>query len=492
MPVLAPAAFAAAASFFATPVFGAITFGSIATTLALSGASFLINAALAPSGGRTPADQGQKLTVQQAVPGQRLIYGRALVGGPIFFYEAKPPYLYIGIILCSHEIDGVDEIRIGDEPVVIDANGNAINSKFNDGLVSYLKVSIQNGTDTQGIDPILNADFPELEATYAQEGHATAVLRLYYGIDADDHEKFWGSGSPRPHFLVKGMKCYDPRKASHDIADRLTWEWTDNASLCLADYLTNRKGFNRHWSKINMNDLTESANIDDQQMALLDGSFEARYTVNGVVDTSVEPVQPVLDMLTANVGHLVWRDGKYSILSGAPRAAVWTLNDNSARGTMNARYHRSSKDLVNVVRTRFTSPEREYQTAEGPVLKNLSYIAIDGEEHEITITLPFTASHTRAQRIAKIVMERARLGKLITRRESIEALILSAVDKVNIESDFRPILGMVAEINRINLSEETLEVEIEMEEFSNDIFDWVAAVDEQPFELIATELQGVN
>lgn len=493
MPMLAPAGFAAAAAFFATPIIGAVTIGGLLTTVALSGASYLINSAMSrSSGGSTQADQGQKLTVQQAVPIQRLIYGRALVGGPLFFYECKPPFLYLGIILCSHEIEGVDEVRIGDTRIAMDANGNAVNVEFNDGTTSYLQVSIQNGTDTQGVDPILAADFPELEATFAQEGHATVVLKMYYGADATDHEKYWGVGSPKPYFLVKGMKVYDSRKAHHDIDDSSTWEWSDNASLCLAHYLTYVKGFNRSWSKINLDDLSESADHDDEQIQLLSGEFESRYSVNGVVDTSVEPVQPVMDMLTANVGHLVWKDGKYSILSGVPRPAVWTLNDNSARGTMNARYQRPTRDLVNVVRTRFTSPEREYQTAEGPVLRNVAYIATDGEEHEISITLPFTATHTRAQRIGKIVMERARFGKLISRSESLEAIILSAVDKVNIESDFRPIVGMLAEINAIKLSEETLEVEIEMEEFSNDIFNWSAALDEQAFVIDPAELEGVN
>lgn len=501
MPPLAPAGFAAAAAFLSTPVIGGITIGGILTTAALSGASFLLSAAFAPkiSQAQQELDEGKKIVVQQAVPDQLLIYGRALVGGPVFFHECKPPYLYLGIVLCSHEIDGVEVVRIGNDIINLDANGNATDIKYNDGTNVYLKVSIQKGTTTQGVDPILAADFPDLESTFKQEGYATAVLKMLHSkpglsVDAaaEDHERVWGNGTPKPSFLVRGMKVYDPRKAHHDIDDSSTWEWSDTASLCLAHYMTYIKGFNRSWSKINLDDLIDSANSDDEQVQLLSGSFESRYSVNGVVDTSTEPIQPVLDMLTANMGHIVWRDGKYSILSGVPRPAVWTFNDNSARGSMNVRYQRPTAELVNIVRTQFTSPEREYQSAEGPVLRNNDYITADNEEHEISIILPFTATHTRAQRLAKIVMERARLGKLITRRESIEALIVSAVDHVNIESDFRSVVGMLGEINAAKLAEDTLEVDIEMEEYSDSIYDWDAAVDEQSFEMPVTELVGVN
>jgi len=497
MPPLA-AAGAAAVAFFATPVIGGITIGSIALTAALSGASFLINAALAPSAPKAAADQGQKLTVQQAVPSQRLIYGRALVGGPLFFYECKPPYLYLGIVLCSHEIDGVEEIRIGDEVVTIDGSGNATGVKFVDGTSPILKVSIRNGAADQAIDPLLAADFPELPSTFRQRGHATAVLRLDYAgrPDAADsttnHEKFWGVGSPKPYFLVKGMKVYDPRKASHSSADAATWEWSDNASLCLAHYLTYAKGANRAWPQIDVAGLATAAEADAEQIQLLDGTYESRYSINGVVDTQSEPAQVVLDMLTANLGRLIWRDGSYTILSGVPRASVWTLNDDSARGPMDVRYSRPRRELVNTVRTVFTSPEREYQTANGPVYENAAAIAADGEVHEITITLPYTATHTRAQRIAKATAARSRLGKLLARRESIEAIRLSAADIITIESEFLSTAGMTAELNALKLSADSLEVEIEAEEYSDSIYDWSAALDEQAFTIAPTELAGVS
>lgn len=491
MPFAAPIALAPLISFFATPIIGGLTVGGLLSTVALSGASYIVNKALAPKVKGLGIDEGQKATVQQAVPSQRLIYGRALVGGPIFFYECKPPYLYIGIVLASHEIDALETILINGKEVGFDGSGAAATVNFVNGTTPYVYRSVRLGTSSQAIDPILAADFSELPSTFRQRGHATVVLKCYYGSSADDHEKYWGSGAPQFLFKVRGMKVFDPLDASQSTSDPTTWQWSNNASLCLAHYLTYEKGCNRSWSAIDIDALRVAAAADNESVTLASGGVEARYTINGVVDLSTDPFETVQNMLTANLGRLIWRDGLYAIRSGVPRDAVWTLNDDSARGDAKVRMHRDRAGLINVVRTVFVAKDREYQTANGPVLRNSSYVTADGEEHEMTLTLPFTDSHTMAQRIGKAVMERSRFGKQVTRSESLDALRLSAGDVVNIEFGFLSSLGGTFEINSCKLNHETFEIEIEAEEYSDSIYDWSTA-DEQAFVIAPVELAGVN
>src|SRR5688572_15151423 len=54
------------------------------------------------------SDDGRKVTSQQPVPMRRMVVGRALVSGPLFFLEVQNPYLYMGIILGDGPIDGVE------------------------------------------------------------------------------------------------------------------------------------------------------------------------------------------------------------------------------------------------------------------------------------------------------------------------------------------------------------------------------------------------
>lgn len=491
MPFAAPVALAPLITFLSTPIIGGLTIGSLVTTVAISGASFVLNKALAPKVRSSGIDEGQKSTVQQALPSQRLIYGKALVGGPIFFYEVKPPYLYIGIVLASHEIDGVEKIYINGKEVAFDGTGAVSTSNFVNGSTPYVYGSVRLGADDQAIDPILAADFSELPSTFRQRGHATIVLKCNYGSSAEDHEKYWGAAAPQFLFLVRGMKVFDPRQPAQSVSDASSWQWSDNASLCLAHYLTFSKGCDRSWDAIDLEALKVAASHDDESISLASGGVEPRYTINGVIDLASDPSDMVLNMLSANLGRLVWRGGVYAILSGVPRDPVWTFNDDSARGEMSVRMHRDRKSLVNVVRSVFAASDREYQTVNGPVLRNADYIEEDGEIYEITVTLPLTASHTMAQRIAKATMERSRLGRLITRRESIEALRCSASDIVNIETGFLPVLGGTFEINALKLDHETFEVDIEAEEYAASIYDWSTA-DEQAFAIAPAELAGVN
>jgi hypothetical protein len=495
MPMAAPAALVPVIAFFSTPVIGGLTIGTIVGTVALSGASFLINKALAPKakGFGGGIDEGVKQIVQQAVPSQRLILGKALVGGPMFFYEVKPPYLYIGVVLASHEIDAVEKIYINGTEVQFDGAGTVTTEDFVDAGTPLIYASVRLGSATQAQDPIIAADFPELAADTAwrQKGHATIVLKCDYGGTAENHNDFWGTSAPQFLFLVRGAKVFNPLDATQSASDPSTWRWSDNASLCLAWYLTHAKGGALPWSSIDIDALKVAAAHDNESIALASGAWEPRYTVNGVINLDSEVAENVFNLLTANLGRLVWSEGSYRILSGVPREATWTLNDDSARGEMAVRMHRDRAGLVNTVRTVFAAPDREYQTANGPVLVNDDYVTADGQSHEITITLPFTASHTMAQRIAKATMEKARLGKLITRRENLEAIRLNAGDIVNIEVGFLSVLGGTFEINACKLDHDRFEVEITAEEYAASIYDWSTA-DEQAFTISPADLAGVN
>ena len=74
---------------------------------------------------------------------------------------------------------------------------------------------------------------------------AYSVERCYLHKDAPAFQ-----GEPSTQYIVKGRKIYDPRKdstsayynsalgvATHRSTTPTTWQWSDNPSLCLLDYL---------------------------------------------------------------------------------------------------------------------------------------------------------------------------------------------------------------------------------------------------------------
>lgn len=489
-----PPLIAAGVALAGTTIIGSVTVGTVLTTVALSAGSYLLNKVLADKPqqlGGSLNDEGQKVLSKQPVPVKRMILGRSLVGGSLFFLEVKPPYLYYGIVLASHEIDGIDEYRLGNTVVSVNSSGEADSTPYNDGTNVFYQVSVRNGTDDQLIDPLLAADFPELPSTFRQRGHATAVVKLRYGTDDDEQQQLWGSGEPEPRFLVRGAKVFDPRDPSQSKDDTSTWVFSDTASLCQAYWLNSPLGGNRPFDRIDLEALCVAADADDEPVLLLSGAYENRYSVNGVIDLSSEPHRVLSDLMTANLGRLTWSQGIYRITSGVPRPPVLTLNDNSARGAIQSRQNQARQDLINVVQTVFLAPERDFQLANGPEIRNSSYITADGEEHLITVQLPFTATHTRAQRIGKIVMELSRLGHQVSRNEFLgDAVLLSAADVVNIESDALPYIAGQYEIVEAGL-EPTGDVKIVYEEYSASVYDWDTS-DEQAFTIAPAELAGVS
>nr|WP_246715314.1 phage tail protein [Aestuariivirga litoralis] len=490
-PISLTASGAVISSLLSTTIIGSVTVGQVALTLALSGASYLLQQSAAAAAG-AGVDQGVKQTVQNAIYDERLIYGRVMVGGRMLLYECKPPYLYVLLEIASHEIDAIEQIQINGQVVTFDGSGAANSSNFVSASTPYVYMSARLGAPGQVIDPLLDADFPELASTWRQQGHACVAFKCYYGSSADDHNKFWGSGGfPQFLMLVRGMKCFDPRDATQSSADPTTWKWTNNASLCTAHFLNSDDGQKVDWSEINLERLAAAANQDDNGISLASGGVEKRYTVNGTVNPNASPGEVLQNLLTANLGDLVWSNGVYSPYSGVARDAVWTLNDDSARGTMDVRVTQSRASLLNLVRTVFVASDRDYQTVNGPVIEDITYAAADGESHELTLTLPFTSSATMAQRIAKATMEKSRAGRQITRRESIDALRLEATDVVNFEMGLLPALGCTARVNRLLLDMEKFEFEIDAEEYDSAAFDWSIA-DEQPFTISPATLSGVN
>src|SRR5690606_26025734 len=88
-------------------------------------------------------------------------------------------------------------------------------------------------------------------------------------------DKAYASGTPNISAIVKGRKVYDPRLDDY--------EWSDNAALCVLDYLLSDFGLGASAEEIDMNSFIAAANVCDETVATLDAT-EKRYTCNGVVD----------------------------------------------------------------------------------------------------------------------------------------------------------------------------------------------------------------
>ena len=428
--------------------------------------------------------QGFRVPTRGSSTVREIVFGEVLKSGPVFFDEIKGPYWYIGLVLAAHEIDSVEQIRVGNDVVVIDSNGLPVASPYFDGTRYFFKISFRLGTDDQAIDPILAADFPEVGSQFRQRGLATVVIKMYAGTTDSMQDSVWGRESPNFLFLVRGKKLFNPRDPSQVSSDPSTWLYSANAALALATWLTDADGGQQPWSNINLDYLRAAADICDEKVGRKDGSTESRYICNGIVTTSDDPATVFDDLLLNMLGTVTDFNGQIGIVAGGRREAVRTLHDGSARGPLVGAMGRAFADEVTTVRASFVSPEREYEVSAGPVYKDTAKIAALGEEKTLSVSLPFAGSVGQVQRICKHLINRASLGKTIDRTEDIEACLLVPTDVVQVwYGGDLDVLNGLYEIAIHRQDQRMDEFNLTLLEYDADLlYGWNPAVDEQDWE----------
>lgn len=299
--------------------------------------------------------------------------------------------LHLVVVHAAHEVEAIETITFNDEALPLDDSGNVTSGTFQD----HARLFKHLGGADQVADANLIAESDgRWSDAHRLRGRAYTYARLLYNDVA------YASGIPNVSSVIKGRKVYDPRSG--------TTGWSANAALCVLDYLTAPWGLGTDLAtEIDTDSFIAAANICDESVQTLDGT-EPRYQCNGVVDVGNRPVQTLEELLTSCAGRLTFVGGKWRLHPGAWQPALLTFSETQARAPVTLRPRRSRRELVNTVRGAFTSPDHAWQATDYPPVSNAGYVSADGGEVAMTLDLPFTTSHTMAQRIARIALEQNR------------------------------------------------------------------------------------
>src|SRR5574342_339383 len=154
--------------------------------------------------------------VRSSIEPHRIVYGRALVSGPLLFSGASGEnnkYLHLIIALAGHEVYAIDTVYLNDD--------ESTDSR----IAALVRITKHLGADDQEVDADWIADCPDLVET---TDRLRGIAYLYVRLEWDS--QVWLSGVPNIRAVVRGRKIYDVR-------DGLT-RWSTNAALCQRDYLT--------------------------------------------------------------------------------------------------------------------------------------------------------------------------------------------------------------------------------------------------------------
>lgn len=433
--------------------------GWSALTTAIAGmvASFLVSALTAkkpktPSGdfGFRASSQGRTQTVRQAISSHRVIYGEVRTGGSLTFLESggsSNEYLHMVVTLGSagpyEAIDSVwindVEVQLTGSPTEVDANGNVIHGKF----ANLVRIKTHLGAHDQMADADLVAD-TQVDSNFKMGGICYVYVRLKW-----DRNKF--NGIPNISAKVKGRKVWDSRGSpEQDPNDPDTWTWSDNAALCLLDYvrgapskigdstIQRRMGLNALDTAIDTTAFSSAADVCDEAVTLAGSptETEARYTANGVVETNRRPYEVINDMTSAMAGEIVYTSGTWSPVVGEYTAPTITLDEDDLRESPIIQPKVSRRDLFNAVKGVFISPDHAWQPTDYPPVTNASYESEDnGRRIWADFDTPFTTSSATAQRLAKLNLEGHRRQVTVKLACKLTAFQVKAGDTISLTLD---------------------------------------------------------
>lgn len=384
----------AAASLIGAVVAGAVAYG--ATALIGGGSKAAKKAAATPG---ASGAQDRKIMVRTPVAPRVNIYGRARVGGALVYVASSgsaQEYLHLVLVLAGHRIEAINNVFLNDiqiAPADLDGGGTVNTGVFN----GKVRIKKYLGTQTTA-DSDLVAESPDGWSTdHKLLGCAYLYVRLEYTQD------LFQSGIPNISAEVLGRDdIFDPRDASTG--------YTDNPALCILHYLMSDTGIAATGDELAESTFISAANLCDEAVDLnADGSLtQQRYDLDGVFSSDAAPIDVLEDMLTSCGGTMTYVQGEHRLYAGAFISATGTLTEADMAGPITLETKPSRRDLFNSVRGTFIDPARNWQQAEFPAWQDAGLITDDGETIWQDIDLPFTIDNVRAQRLAKMLLDRSR------------------------------------------------------------------------------------
>lgn len=394
-----------------TFVAGAVA--NIAIGVALLGIGQLASAAF--GGGARPqtsTPQAQATLNQSAGPRIRG-YGRAKLAGTRAFWDSRAGKLY-QIIMAHHgEIDAFEQFYIGDKPVARDGSGNVTTAPFN----GFVAIQAAFGTAGQTANAVMTAAWSSTwTSAHRLRGIAYWMVR-FSSPSAENYQKVFPESYNTPvRCICRLSRVWDPRTE--------VTAWSDNAALCILDYLIHPDGYNRSLADIDIPSFEAFADVCDQNVALAAGGTEKRYRIWGVYGLTDDPSDVLSKMRAAcDAEFYQTPEGQIAIRGGAWQAPTVTVRDSDIIGhSMEQGNNRFS--AFNELKILYTSKDHDFQTMEAPAWENLADQAERGVLQS-SLQLDMVPSATQARRLAKIHIAKANpawKGTIIANLSALDAL----------------------------------------------------------------------
>ena len=431
-------------------VAAAATFGAAVVLSGVAAMTYGLRKIMAQDFAMQQGDGARDVTTRSTIAPQTIVYGQALVSGPVFWIGVAGTNnrdLYTGIALAGHECMNICDVYFDDEQIEDDDinSGAAAGGNVTDGTfgpiesVTIVKINKHLGTATQAVDADLDAAFTEIDSTWRGRGICYVVTKLTL---TDDAQEFWDKrGAPtNVRCSVKGKKCYDPRlevagggTAGASPTNSAYIAYTSNPSIIVCEYLRNTTyGLGILPAKIDWTSVITAATACDTSVDVPAGT-ESRFTCNGVLYMT-ETHRVNLDRLLSSMnGWIVYAAGVYYVNAGIYTAPALTLNEDNLIGPIGLKTSFERDDRFNQVGGVFVDPASNFKLSDFHTVTDAAAVTRDNSETLLReISLPFTHSNYMAQRIAYKLTQQTDLQKTLTFPCNMAGLNIKPGDRVSV------------------------------------------------------------
>ena len=363
---------------------------TLATAVAIASVAFSVTAALTtktPSFDSYASPQERKQVLRAAAAPKLAIYGEVMGSGVLFFAEEQPgqqdqdELLHMCIAIAGHEIDGIGQIYLNDEPI--------------ESFGEYVTWELHN--NRQAADPFLLENCPSWSSDMIGKG--IAFLRISLKFNAD---KF-PNGIPNIKLVKRGYKVLDPRTG--------TTAWSANSALVYLHYLKNFCDVKD--ADILIEQFKSCANICDELVSTSAGTG-VRYRTHGEFDFNESRTKVMEALLLSCAGDRVYTGGKHGMMVGAYQGpATLELHSRQVVGDIQITPEAAERDRFNTYKGKFINAKEKWVESDFPPVQVSEWVTQDGKEISKDIDFRFVTNEFQAQRICSIKMRRTRVGSIL-------------------------------------------------------------------------------
>ncbi|MCE0849384.1 DUF1983 domain-containing protein [Pseudomonas asiatica] len=333
---------------------------------------------------RTSEPSSQTLRSSKAAA--RYVLGRVSTGGVLAWGQEQAgdqtdgEWLHMVYVLSEGEIDGLEDIFLGEE--VVQAYGEH---------ASYELI-----TNPTQVNAFLKANSPDWRDT--QVGRGLSFVRLSFKYSAEKYP----SGIPDVRFVLRGRRdIYDPRTG--------TAGYSENPALHILWFLRNRCGVPD--DEIVFASFANSASVCDEMLANADGSTSARYRSGCVIGADESRTQVMQKLEAACGGKLIRVGGRWMLQVGAYYGPYdFEITEDMVIGTVTGSTEPTNDSAINTVRGTFVDPTQAWAETDYPEVSVSEWVVADGGEAAETLSFSYVSNPYQAQRLANIELRRRRAG----------------------------------------------------------------------------------